>query len=81
MGHKVVDTSWMVEFSEWSILHHMLIVFLSVAAIMWILRLVAPLPERRTMPRSELDTRTPLDVWICGTIVIVITAGLYVWLA
>ena len=71
----------MSAFNEWSFLHHGLIVFLSVAAIMWIIRLAAPLPKRRAMPRSELDTRTPMDVWVCGVLVIVITAGLYVWLA
>ena len=81
MGDGLITTESMTWFFELSFLHHLLVVFLSVAGIMWILRAAYPLPEPRTMPRSKLDVRTPLDVWVCGTIVILITAGLYVWLA
>ena len=80
-GDALVSQEWMTEFNGWSFLHHGLIVFVSVAVIMWILRLAAPLPERRAMPRSRLDTRTPKDVWVCGSLVILITVGLYLWLA
>ena len=80
-GDVFVPQEWMSSFNAWSFLHHGLITFISVAVIMWALRLASPLSERRTMPRSHLDTRTPVDVWICGSLVILITAGLYIWLA
>ena len=38
------------------------------------------LPERRVFPKHELDTRTPVDVWIAGSLVIGVVGVLYLLL-
>jgi SSS family solute:Na+ symporter len=74
------EGSWEVvyQFSCWSFLHHMGLVFLVLAAIMLIITWRRPLAEPVRMPTSDIDTTVPRHIYVLGCLVIGATVALYV---
>jgi SSS family solute:Na+ symporter len=75
LGHHVVPA--MEPFGDWHFLHHATIVLALLIALMVGWTLIQRLPERRVFPKTDIDTRTPVDVWIAGSIVIGLVGVLY----
>jgi len=65
-------------FNGWAFLHHMALVFIVLAAYMLVVTKMAPLRQPVTMPVSSLDVRNHPQVYLMGSIIIALTAMLYV---
>ena len=66
------------QFSSWSFLHHMGLVFVALALTMLVVTRFRPLTGPRAMPVSRLDVEPHRHQYALGAGVIAITAALYV---
>jgi SSS family solute:Na+ symporter len=66
------------QFCAMAFLHHMMIVFLILAAYMAIVTWLNPLTQPVKMPTSQLDTTIHPRMYVLGCIIIAVTVALYV---
>ncbi len=66
------------QFCAMAFLHHMAIVFLILAAVMWLITLAAPRPEPVTYPTSKIDVTVPRSSYVLGGLICAVTVALYV---
>ncbi len=82
-GGMVMETvtglpAMLFSFCTWAFLHHIGIVFLILVAVMLVITAISPRTKPIEYPRSELDTRVGPMSYVLGTVIILVTVGLYV---
>jgi SSS family solute:Na+ symporter len=75
---KLVPVEALIRFNEVAFLHHMMMVFLVLAAYMLIVTKFKPLEKPSEMPVSELDTTPHPQQYLMGAVVIAMTVTLYI---
>ena len=65
------------QFCAMAFLHHMAIVFVILALVMWLITLARPRTEPVQYPSSKIDTRVLPSSYILGSLVIAATVALY----
>ena len=65
-------------FNSWSFLHHMALVFLALAGLMFVITRLRPLAEERVLPVSSLDVTPYRFQYLAGGAVIAATVVLYI---
>ncbi|MBC8328180.1 MAG: sodium/solute symporter [Planctomycetes bacterium] len=76
-GGLVIDTGWMHAFNEIAFLHHMAMIFVLLVAVMLVMTRLDPLAAPRVMPVSRIDVTPHPRVKLYGSIIVLLTAGLY----
>lgn len=65
-------------FCSLAFLHHMAIVFILLALVMWAITRARPRAEPVVYPTSKIDTTVPPTTYIYGTLICVLTVTLYI---
>ncbi|KAA3614413.1 MAG: solute:sodium symporter family transporter [Planctomycetota bacterium] len=76
-GDAWIQADWMRSFHQLAFLHHMLLVFLVLVAMLLIWTWRAPLQKAKPLPVSQLNLEPHPRARLYGCSIIVLTAGLY----
>ncbi len=71
-------TQALYAFNNWAFLHHMALVFLVLVLVMLGITKLRPMTEPVVYPTSEIDVRVPKSNYVLGTLIVLVTVGLYV---